>query len=54
MLIFLNKIAVSSWVAVFQTDSCVQKCQGDASTEHRTAWSEQTEGTREGVEAEAQ
>lgn len=53
-LIFMNQIAVSSWVALFKSGSCVQNCQRDASSEHRTAWSEQTEGTREGVEAEAQ
>lgn len=54
MLRFMNWIAVSSWVALFQSGSCVQNCQRDASSEHRTACSEQTEGTREGVEAEAQ
>lgn len=30
------------------------KCQRDASSEQGTAWSEQTEGTRGGVEAEEQ
>lgn len=54
VLMFMNWIAVCSRVAVFQSGSCVQNCLGDASSEHRTAWSEGTEGTREGVEAEAQ
>lgn len=47
MLRFMNWIAVSSWVALFQSGSCVQNCQRDASSEHRTACSEQREQGKE-------
>lgn len=48
----MNWRTVFSRVVLFQSGSCVQNCQTDPSSEHRTTWSESTEKRKEEVEAE--